>query len=105
MTMQPVLHSFAYTLDYLREQVADVPEADMVAQPHGITNHPAWVIGHLTCATQMLAGAGDLSRSLSDQSSLLGLRSRKYQHVRHSRPLCLGPEGGMYARCCMLPTS
>ena len=57
MTMIPVLHSFAYCLDFLREQVADVAAADMVAQPNGIMNHPAWVIGHLTLTCQMLGGA------------------------------------------------
>ena len=57
MTMKPVLHSFAYCLDYLREQVADVAAADMVAQPNGVLNHPAWVIGHLTYACQLLGGA------------------------------------------------
>lgn len=56
MTMKPVLHSFAYCLDYLREQVADVAAAQMVAQPNGIMNHPAWVIGHLTHACQLLGG-------------------------------------------------
>lgn len=54
--MKPVLHSFAYCLDYLREQVDDVDEADMVAQPNGIMNHPAWVVGHITHACQMLGG-------------------------------------------------
>ena len=53
-SMQPVLHSFAYALDFLREQVADVAAADMVAQPRGVVNHPAWVIGHLTHACAML---------------------------------------------------
>ena len=55
MTMHPVLHSFAYALDYLREQVADVPAADMAAQPGGVTNHPAWVVGHLTHSCELLA--------------------------------------------------
>ena len=55
MTMKPVLHSFAYGLDFLREQVADVDEADMIAQPNGIVNHPAWTIGHITAATHLLA--------------------------------------------------
>lgn len=54
--MKPVLHSFAYCLDYLREQVADVSAAEMTAQPNGIMNHPAWVIGHLTNACQLLGG-------------------------------------------------
>ena len=57
MTMKAVLHSFAYGLDFLREQVADVAAADMVAQPNGIVNHPAWVIGHLTHTCEMLGGA------------------------------------------------
>ena len=68
MTMKPVLHSFAYCLDFLREQVADVASADMVAQPNGIMNHPAWVIGHLTVTCQKLGGAiggsGDVPRFL-----------------------------------------
>lgn len=55
MTMNAVLHSFAYCLDFLREQVADVAPADMVAKPCGIMNHPAWVIGHLTHSCQLLA--------------------------------------------------
>jgi hypothetical protein len=62
--MQPVLHSFAYALDYLREQVADVADNDMVAQPSGIANHPAWVIGHLTFTCQMLGGAIGVSEWL-----------------------------------------
>jgi len=55
--MNPILHSFAYSLDYLREQVADVSPTDMTAQPRGVGNHPAWVIGHLTHACQLLGGA------------------------------------------------
>jgi hypothetical protein len=54
--MQPVLHSFAYCLDYVRDQVADVAEADRVAQPGGIRNHPAWLVGHLAYSCQMLGG-------------------------------------------------
>ncbi len=54
--MKTVLHSFAFSLDFLREQVADVALADMVAQPHGIKNHPAWVIGHLTHVNESLGG-------------------------------------------------
>jgi len=56
MSMQPVLHSFAYALDYLREQVADVSDADLVTLPPGLTNHPAWVIGHLSLSCELLGG-------------------------------------------------
>jgi DinB superfamily len=66
MTMKPVVHSFAYCLDFLREQVADVDTSDMIAQPNGIMNHPAWVIGHLTFACQLLGGAIGLPEWLPD---------------------------------------
>jgi len=66
MSVQPALHSFAYCLDYLREQVSDVAAADMVAQPNGIKNHPAWVIGHLTNACQMLGGVIGVPQRLPD---------------------------------------
>ena len=56
MSMEPVLHSFSYCLDFLREQVADIDPPNMVAQPNGIVNHPAWVIGHLTFSCQALGG-------------------------------------------------
>jgi hypothetical protein len=64
--MKPVLHSFAYCLDYLRDQVADVAPAHMVAQPNGILNHPTWVIGHLTHTCQALGGAIGLAEWLPD---------------------------------------
>ncbi len=54
--MNPVLHSFAYCLDFVREQVADIVPAHMTAQPNGIMNHPAWVVGHLTYSCQALGG-------------------------------------------------
>lgn len=53
--MNTVLHSLAYGLDFLRTQVADVSPADMVRQPAGLPNHPAWVIGHLTLTCQQVA--------------------------------------------------
>jgi hypothetical protein len=64
MTMKSVLHSFAYSLDFLRDQVADVPSNRMSAQPNGIINHPSWVIGHLTNACQMLGGSIGLPKWL-----------------------------------------
>ena len=40
--------------------VEDVPAGDFTAQPAGLTNHPAWVMGHLTYAmdnvTRQLGG-------------------------------------------------
>jgi len=66
--MEPVLHSFAYAVGFLREQVADVAAAEMVAQPKGFIHHPAWVIGHLTVTCQQLGGAIGLAPWLSEAS-------------------------------------
>ena len=54
--MEPILHSFAYSLDYLRDLIADVPEESMSEQPNGIVNHPAWTIGHLVFISQEIGG-------------------------------------------------
>ena len=59
--MKSVLHSFRYSLDFVADQVADVTEPDMAAQPDGAANHPSWIIGHLTFACQMLGGVVGLS--------------------------------------------
>ena len=56
MSMKPVVHSFCYALDFLREQVADVGATDMATQPPGIKNHPAWIVGHLAFACELLGG-------------------------------------------------
>lgn len=55
--MRTALHSFAYSLDYLREQLADVPDGRLADLPAGLANHPAWTVGHLTLTCQQLAGA------------------------------------------------
>ena len=52
--MQPVIHSLTYALMYLHEQLEEVELADLVMQPGGMVNHPAWTIGHLTFICQML---------------------------------------------------
>lgn len=64
MTMKAVLHSFGYCLDFVREVVEDIPEADMVKQPNGIVNHPAWVIGHLAYVCELLGSTLGLQRWL-----------------------------------------
>ena len=81
-TIEPVLHSFAYSLDYLCEQVADVESADMVGQPNGFVNHPAWVIGHLTYACQLLGGAIGLREWLpNDWSKRFGTGSMPVANI------------------------
>ena len=43
-------------LDHLRRLVADLDDDQMVAQPDGAPNHPAWTLGHLTCSLHLLGG-------------------------------------------------
>lgn len=66
MVMKSVVHSLAYGFDFLCEQVADVAPAEMVAQPAGIPNHPAWVVGHLTNTCQLLGSTIGIPEWLPD---------------------------------------
>jgi len=63
--MEPIVHSFSYSLDYLRDLIADVPEGSMTEQPNGITNHPAWTIGHLVFIAQAIGAVAGLEPWLS----------------------------------------
>ena len=49
-----ILQSYALTLDYLHRLIADIPDGELTRQPHGAVNHPAWIIGHLTCSCQAI---------------------------------------------------
>ena len=63
--MRPMLDCFAYNLDFLREQVANLSPQQMVSQPKGIANHPAWIVGHLTYSCQAIGGEIGLQQWLS----------------------------------------
>lgn len=54
--MRAVLHSFAYSLDFVRELLDDVPDELMTHQPTGIPNHASWTVGHLTYSCQAIGG-------------------------------------------------
>jgi hypothetical protein len=87
MTMHPALHSFAYGLGYLREQLADVAPADMVAQPAGIANHPAWTVGHLTHSCELLGGVIGLPPWLpNDYAARFGTGSVPVADAGHYEP-------------------
>jgi DinB superfamily len=58
--IEHLLDLFASTLDDLRKSVADIDEARMADQPAGLTNHPAWTLGHLC------TGAGYILRLLDE---------------------------------------
>ena len=54
--MQTAVHSFRYSVEFLRDQVAGVADARMCEQPGGFVNHPAWTVGHLTHTCEMIGG-------------------------------------------------
>jgi hypothetical protein len=49
-----ILNSFRLNLEFLRHLVDDLSDEQMVCQPAGVVNHPAWVIGHLARSFQQL---------------------------------------------------
>ena len=89
--MEPIVHSFTYSLNYLREMIADVPEELMTAQPNGIANHPAWTIGHLVFISQEIGGVIGIAPWLSaDWAQQFGPGSsvhRRYQDARSKSDL------------------
>lgn len=69
-----LLHAYDLQLGLAKRLVADVPDDQMCAQPHGLVNHPAWTLGHLVVSAngvgQMIGiesaapeGWGDLFRT------------------------------------------
>jgi len=44
------------TVAFLREQVADLTDEEMILQTAGIINHAAWTLGHVVCSFQAVAG-------------------------------------------------
>ena len=64
-----VLNSYRLTLDYLKRLVADLPDERLADQPHGVVNHPAWIIGHLTHSCEAIGGELGLSPWLPEDWS------------------------------------
>jgi uncharacterized damage-inducible protein DinB len=91
-----VLNSYRLTLEYLHRLVADVPDERFTVQPHGVVNHPAWVIGHLTHSCEAIAGELGLSPWLPDayptKSELLAALSDAQARVS-DRLVALGEMG------------
>jgi len=75
------------TLAFIREQVADLPDEEMVRQPAGVPNHAAWTIGHVIYSCQeMAAELGTESWLPADWESNFGYGSSPGQSIRTTRP-------------------
>jgi hypothetical protein len=61
-----ILASFRLLVDYARSLTNDIAETDFTAQPHGIANHPAWILGHLCSSMQAMSGERNISPWLPD---------------------------------------
>jgi hypothetical protein len=61
-----ILTSFQLVVDYARRLVGDIPPQEFVAQPDGIVNHPAWILGHLAHSFQAIGGEIGVAPWLAD---------------------------------------
>ena len=59
-----VIHLYGFNLNYAKTLVGDLSAEQMVEQPAGVVNHPAWSLGHL-CVS-----ADHLSTTLGAESRL-----------------------------------
>lgn len=60
-----VTHIARMNVRYAEANLADIPAEKMTALPAGLTNHPAWIIGHIVLAAertlQVLGGPAELT--------------------------------------------
>ena len=54
--IQHLLFVYETNLNRAERLVADLTDEQMVAQPSGMINHPAWTLGHLGAGSDALAG-------------------------------------------------
>ncbi len=66
-----LLVSLRLNLAYLRRLVDDVNDEEMVAQPRGAVNHPAWLIGHIIYSFQAMASELGVAGWLADDWSAM----------------------------------
>ena len=50
-----VIFTYRFNLGHIRSLVKDLTDEQMVAQPHGVVNHPAWTLKHLASSANYVA--------------------------------------------------
>ena len=53
--LKHVIFTFKVNLEHLEKLVQDLTDEQMVQQPHGVVNHPAWTLGHLASDSDIMA--------------------------------------------------
>ena len=54
--IQHVVYLYRFNLNVAARLVGDLTPQQMVEQPAGVVNHPAWSLGHLAMTADRLAG-------------------------------------------------
>ncbi len=49
------LFIYRFNLSHIESLVKDLTDEQMVSQPHGVVNHPAWTLRHLASSSNFLA--------------------------------------------------
>ena len=49
------LFTYRFNLGHLESLVKDLTDEQMVSQPNGVVNHPAWTLRHLASSSNFLA--------------------------------------------------
>ena len=77
-----LVYCFDRTLEFVKEQVADLTNEDMVLQPAGVPNNAAWTLGHVICSCQLIAAEMGVEPSLPDDwEAAFGQGSRPSQGI------------------------
>ena len=53
--LRHLIFTYQFNLDRARTLVRDLSDEQMTQQPHGLVNHPAWLLGHLAATSNQLA--------------------------------------------------
>lgn len=64
--IQQLTHLYGLNLRVARAMVDDLTSEQMVEQPHGVVNHPAWSLGHLVMTADGLARLLGLESEVAD---------------------------------------
>jgi hypothetical protein len=66
-----ILCSFRLLVEYANRLAEDIPAEHFTDQTDGVHNHPAWILGHLSCSFQAIGGELGLAPWLPDEYPLL----------------------------------
>ena len=53
--LRHLIFTYQFNLDRARTLVRDLSDEQMTRQPHGVVNHPAWLLGHLAASSNQVA--------------------------------------------------